>query len=282
MNDSFSTPFVRAVPLLLSLALLLGACQDSKTPPAAVGSEGKAPVESAAPVPEKAAAPTESAAAQEIAKTEPATSAEPAASKASGETAAVASKPEASPASTPMKKEEPAKEPGTEVITLGGGCFWCVEAVMLRLEGVVKVVSGYMGGHVENPTYEQICTKTTGHAEVVQVTFDPTRITLDEILDVFWQAHDPTTLNRQGADVGPQYRSAVFYHGPEQRNIAMQSMKKLDASGVYSDPAVTEITEASTFWVAEDYHQNYYELNKDKNPYCRVVISPKLKKLGME
>lgn len=182
---------------------------------------------------------------------------------------------------TPMKEGAPVAQ-GKEVITLGGGCFWCTEAVMERLEGVSDVVSGYMGGHVENPSYEQICTKTTGHAEVIQVTFDPGKITLDEILDVFWQAHDPTTLNRQGADTGPQYRSVIFYHTPEQRNIAMQSKAKLDASGAYENPSVTEIAEASKFWVAEDYHQDYYNLNKDSNPYCRVVISPKLKKLGME
>lgn len=153
---------------------------------------------------------------------------------------------------------------------------------MERLEGVTDVVSGYMGGHVDNPSYEQICTKTTGHAEVIQVTFDPAKISLEEILDVFWQAHDPTSLNRQGADTGPQYRSVIFYHTPEQRNVAMQSKSKLDASGMYENPSVTEISEASKFWVAEDYHQDYYNLNKDTNPYCRVVISPKLKKLGME
>ncbi len=181
----------------------------------------------------------------------------------------------------PMKEGQEAAK-GKEVATLGGGCFWCTEAVMERLEGVSDVVSGYMGGHVENPTYEQICTKTTGHAEVIEVTFDPSVISFEEILDVFWQAHDPTTLNQQGADRGPQYRSVIFYHSPEQRNIAMQSMKKLNESGAYSDPAVTEIVEASKFWVAEDYHQNYYELNKNSNPYCRAVISPKMKKLGFE
>ncbi len=179
-------------------------------------------------------------------------------------------------------KEGTSAAPNSEVITLGGGCFWCTEAVMERLEGVIDVVSGYMGGHVENPTYEQICTKTTGHAEVIQVSFDPSKIPLGEILDVFWQAHDPTTLDQQGADIGPQYRSVIFYHTPAQRQIATDSMRKLDASGAYPAPAVTEIAEAGKFWVAEDYHQNYYELNKDKNPYCRVVISPKLKKLGME
>lgn len=181
----------------------------------------------------------------------------------------------------PMK-EGKSLDTGKDSITLGGGCFWCTEAVMERLEGVTDVVSGYMGGELENPTYEQICTKTTGHIEVIEVTFDPAIITLQEILDVFWQAHDPTSMDQQGADGGPQYRSVVFYHSPEQRNVVTQSMKKLNESGMYSRPAVTEIREAAKFWVAEDYHQNYYELNKDKNPYCRVVISPKLKKLGME
>lgn len=186
-----------------------------------------------------------------------------------------------SPETKPMQ-EGTAVAKGMEQITLGGGCFWCTEAVIERLEGVTEVVSGYMGGHVENPTYEQIGTKTTGHAEVIQVTFDPAKIKLEEILDVFWQAHDPTTLNRQGADVGPQYRSVIFFHSPEQKNVAMQSKASLDASKVYEYPAVTEISEAAKFWVAEDYHQDYYDLNKEKNPYCRVVISPKLKKLGME
>lgn len=192
--------------------------------------------------------------------------------------------PETASPQNAMKEANNAAAPGKkqEVITLGGGCFWCVEAVMKRLDGVQSVVSGYMGGHVENPTYEQVCTKTTGHAEVVQVTFDPSVITLDEILDVFWQAHDPTTLNRQGNDVGPQYRSVIFYHSPEQRNVAVQSMKQLDESKAYESPAVTEIVEASAFWKAEDYHQDYYDQNKDSNPYCRLVISPKLKKLGME
>lgn len=169
-----------------------------------------------------------------------------------------------------------------ELATLGGGCFWCTEAVMERLVGVEDVVSGYMGGHVDNPTYAQITTKTTGHAEVIQISYNPDSISYEEILDVFWQAHDPTTLNQQGADKGPQYRSVIFYHSPQQKNLAEQSMKELNSSGTYPSPAVTEITEASTFWEADESHQDYYVKNKDKNPYCSIVISPKLKKLGME
>jgi peptide-methionine (S)-S-oxide reductase len=153
---------------------------------------------------------------------------------------------------------------------------------MERLAGVTEVVSGYMGGHVDNPTYEQICGKKTGHAEVIRITFDPAEISYAEILEVFWQAHDPTTPNQQGADRGPQYRSVIFTHSPEQEVIALESMRLFNASGRYADPAVTEIKEAATFWPGEAYHQGYYRLNKDKNPYCRAVISPKLKKLGLE
>ncbi|MEM1441435.1 MAG: peptide-methionine (S)-S-oxide reductase MsrA [Verrucomicrobiota bacterium] len=169
-----------------------------------------------------------------------------------------------------------------ETMTVGGGCFWCTEAVMQRMEGVVEVVSGYMGGHVANPTYEQICTAQTGHAEVIQIKFDPEIITYSELLDVFWQAHDPTTLNRQGNDRGPQYRSVIFTHSDEQQALAEKSKTELDASGSYSSPAVTEILEAETFWPAENYHQDYYQRNKNLNPYCQVVISPKMRKLGLE
>lgn len=168
------------------------------------------------------------------------------------------------------------------VATLGGGCFWCTEAVMERLEGVVDVVSGYMGGHVDHPTYEQVCGKRTGHVEVIRITFDPSIISYEEILEVFWQAHDPTTLDQQGGDHGPQYRSVIFTHGPEQWDLAHRSRELLDKSGLYPVPAVTVIAEASIFWPGEEYHQDYYRLNKNKNPYCRVVISPKLKKLGLE
>ncbi len=183
---------------------------------------------------------------------------------------------------TETKTEKKMDSDPATLATLGGGCFWCTEAIFENLEGVSDVRSGYMGGHVENPTYEQICTKTTGHAEVIQFRFDPDMISYEEILEAFWKAHDPTTLNRQGADRGPQYRSVIFYHTPEQKNIAEMSKKALDDSGMYDDPAVTEITEASTFWEAEDYHQDYYRLNKDRNPYCRAVISPKMRKFGFE
>jgi len=169
----------------------------------------------------------------------------------------------------------------TELATFGGGCFWCTEAVMERLEGVGDVKSGYMGGHVENPTYEQVCRKDTGHVEVIQLTYDPDKISYDELLDVFWQAHDPTTLDRQGEDRGPQYRSVIFTHTPDQKNRAELSKRALDESGKLSDPVVTEIREATTFWLAEANHQDFYRNNPNFG-YCRAVISPKLKKLGFE
>jgi peptide-methionine (S)-S-oxide reductase len=167
-----------------------------------------------------------------------------------------------------------------EIATVGGGCFWCTEAVMERLPGVTDVVSGYMGGHVSEPTYEQVCTKTTGHAEVIQVHFDPSQISYQEILEVFWQAHDPTTLDRQGADSGSQYRSVIFAHSDEQKQVAEESKAALDASGAYDSPAVTEITAASDFWEAEKEHQDFYRLNPNFG-YCRAVIHPKLQKLKM-
>ena len=170
---------------------------------------------------------------------------------------------------------------GTDKITLGAGCFWCTEAVLERVEGVKSAVSGYMGGHVENPTYRQVVTGETGHAEVAQIHFDPKVISLKEVLDIFWLMHDPTTLNRQGADVGTQYRSAIYYHSNEQKKVAEKSIAKLTESGKFADPIVTEVTQASTFYTAEDYHQEYYELNKNAG-YCRFVIHPKLKKLGFE
>tara|TARA_B100000900_G_C20548878_1_gene703833 strand:- start:886 stop:1491 length:606 start_codon:yes stop_codon:yes gene_type:complete len=170
---------------------------------------------------------------------------------------------------------------GTDKITLGAGCFWCTEAVLERVEGVKSAVSGYMGGHVENPTYRQVVTGETGHAEVAQIHFDPKVVSLEEVLDIFWLMHDPTTLNRQGADVGTQYRSAIYYHSNEQKKVAEKSIAKLTESGKFADPIVTEVTQASTFYTAEDYHQEYYELNKNAG-YCRFVIHPKLKKLGFE
>jgi peptide-methionine (S)-S-oxide reductase len=174
-----------------------------------------------------------------------------------------------------------AGESKLESITLGAGCFWCTEAVMQRVEGVKSAVSGYMGGHVENPTYRQVVTGETGHAEVAKVTFDPSVTSLEELLDIFWLMHDPTTLNRQGADVGTQYRSAIFYNNDEQKRIAEASIAKLTAAKTYADPIVTEVTPIETFYPAEDYHQEYYELNKNAG-YCRYVIHPKLKKLGFE
>jgi peptide-methionine (S)-S-oxide reductase len=166
---------------------------------------------------------------------------------------------------------------GMDTITLGAGCFWCVEAVFAELKGVQSVTSGYMGGHVKNPSYREVCNGTTGHAEVARLVYDPKVVSLDGILEVFWQTHDPTTLNRQGADVGTQYRSAIFYHNDEQRAIAEGYKKKLDESGAFRGPIVTEIVPASTFYAAEDYHQNYYALNGEQG-YCQMVIRPKLDK----
>jgi peptide-methionine (S)-S-oxide reductase len=171
-------------------------------------------------------------------------------------------------------------QPGVhEKATFGGGCFWCVEAVLQRIEGVVSVTSGYAGGFVHNPTYEQVCTGETGHAEVVQVEFDPRLVSYEELLDVFWQAHDPTTLNQQGADVGTQYRSVIFTANEAQKKIAEASRRKQQKN--WHDPIVTEILPLETFWKAEDYHQNYYN-NHTSAGYCRVVISPKLRKLKLD
>jgi peptide-methionine (S)-S-oxide reductase len=164
-----------------------------------------------------------------------------------------------------------------ETTTLGGGCFWCVEAIYQDVKGVHSVVSGYAGGHVKNPTYEQVCTKTTGHAEVTQLAFDPDVISFEDILYIFWRTHDPTTLNRQGADVGPQYRSVIFYHDDEQKRIAEKSKAETDASNLWKDPIVTEISPITEFYKAEDYHQNFYRSNPYQ-PYCRAVIDPKVRK----
>jgi len=165
-----------------------------------------------------------------------------------------------------------------EIATFGAGCFWCIEAVFQKLKGVRTVVPGYAGGEVENPTYQQICTGATGHAEVAQIAFDPDVISFEELLSVFWRTHDPTTLNRQGADVGTQYRSVVFYHGEEQRAIAEKSKQKTDAAGLWPDPIVTEIAPLTNYYEAEDTHHNYYLLNPEQS-YCLMVIDPKIRKL---
>ncbi len=162
--------------------------------------------------------------------------------------------------------------------TFGGGCFWCIEAVYQELQGVYKVTSGYSGGRKENPTYKEISTGLTGHAEVIQIDFDPQQISFAVLLEVFWKTHDPTTLNRQGADVGTQYRSVVFYQNDEQKNLAEEYKKKLNAAGAFSDPIVTKISPLEKFYPAEDYHQNYYAQN-GRQPYCRAVIAPKVEKV---
>jgi len=164
-----------------------------------------------------------------------------------------------------------------EVATLGGGCFWCVEAVYNQLIGVDSAISGYMGGHVDNPTYEQVCSKTTGHAEVVNVSFDTDIISFEDILNIFFTIHDPTTLNRQGNDVGPQYRSGIWYHSDEQKRIAEDTIRRIEKEGLYRDRIVTEVTRASTFWVAEAYHQDYF-VNNPRSGYCAYVIAPKVAK----
>ncbi len=168
--------------------------------------------------------------------------------------------------------------PVVEKATFANGCFWCTEAVFEELDGVISATSGYIGGKVENPNYKQVCTGTTGHAEALEIVYDPAKITFDELLAVFWETHDPTTLNRQGADVGTQYRSGVFYHNPEQKEKAEKYRTELDKSGAFDKPIVTEITAASKFYPAEDYHQQYFELNGNSNPYCQMVIRPKLDK----
>lgn len=164
-----------------------------------------------------------------------------------------------------------------EKATLGAGCFWCVEAVFDQLNGVENVQSGYSGGHIKNPAYKEVCTGRTGHAEVVQITYNPEVISFEEILEVFWTVHDPTTLNRQGADVGTQYRSAIFYHNEQQKEIAEAYIKQLDAAATFDNPIVTEVTKFENFYPAENYHNNYYEHNGDQ-PYCRMVVRPKVNK----
>lgn len=164
-----------------------------------------------------------------------------------------------------------------ETATFGNGCFWCTEAIFKSLKGVETVESGYSGGKIKNPTYREVCSGLTGHAEVIQITFDPSVITYDELLEVFWETHDPTTPNRQGADVGTQYRSAVFYHTPEQKQAAEKYKAELNRQNVYNKPVVTEITAFDKFYKAEDYHQNYYANNPTQG-YCQIVIVPKLEK----
>jgi peptide-methionine (S)-S-oxide reductase len=165
-----------------------------------------------------------------------------------------------------------------EVATLGGGCFWCTEAIFDQLKGVEKVESGYSGGKIPNPSYEDVCTGSTGHAESIQITFNPKQISFKEILQIFFTTHDPTTLNRQGADVGTQYRSAIFYHNPEQENVAKEVIKETNTAKVWKKPIVTEVVPFKAFYKAEDYHQEYFK-NNSRQPYCQVVIAPKIVKL---
>jgi peptide-methionine (S)-S-oxide reductase len=166
----------------------------------------------------------------------------------------------------------------TQIATLANGCFWCTEAIFKRLKGVKSVLPGYSGGVVENASYDEVCTGKTGHAESIQIEFDPTVIPYEKILDVFWHTHDPTTLNRQGNDVGTQYRSAIFYHDQKQKELAEKSKRDLEKAGVYKNPIVTEITPFKNFYVAEEYHKDYYEKHQDA-PYCSFVINPKVHKL---
>lgn len=177
-----------------------------------------------------------------------------------------------------MKTDSSTPTKNTELATFGAGCFWCVEAVFQQLDGVIKVESGYSGGDVENPTYREVCNGDTGHAEVCQITYDPTKVTFDELLEVFWKTHDPTTLNRQGNDIGTQYRSAIFYHNDEQRELAEKYKQELNAAQAFGRPVVTEITPYSKFYKAEDYHQNYFNDNSQQG-YCRAIIQPKVDKV---
>jgi len=188
------------------------------------------------------------------------------------------------PAKPAMSETKPAAVPevpaGAATATLGAGCYWCIEAAFKQFEGVHSVTSGFMGGTVKNPTYEQVTTGETGHAEVVHVVFDPEKISYGKVLEWFWKLHDPTTLNRQGNDIGTQYRSVIFCHSDEQKKTAEASKKA--AASMFVDPIVTEITEASEFYPAPEFHQDYYFQNKSKNPYCKFVIEPKLKKLKLD
>lgn len=184
---------------------------------------------------------------------------------------------EPNPADEPNEIDQPNQEQETEVATFGAGCFWCVEAVFQEVDGVLSVESGYSGGAVDNPSYEQVCMGTTGHAEVCQIMFDPAIVSYDELLEVFWMTHDPTTLNRQGADQGTQYRSAVFYHDQRQKELAEGYKQKLEDSGAWQDPIVTEVTPLDKYFPADNGHQNYFRLNPNRQ-YCQFVIQPKLEK----
>jgi len=172
---------------------------------------------------------------------------------------------------------EPKNIKNMDTATFGSGCFWCTEAIFQQVSGVKKVISGYSGGHVVNPSYKEVCTGRTGHAEVIQVVYNPDEINYEELLEIFWKTHDPTTLNRQGNDIGTQYRSVIFYHNEEQREKAEYYKKELDTSGIYDQPIVTEISPYENFFEAEDYHQDYYSENP-RQPYCTFVIQPKLEK----
>lgn len=167
---------------------------------------------------------------------------------------------------------------GMKIATFANGCFWCTEAIFSELKGVTNVTSGYTGGQTENPTYKEVCSGNTGHAECLQITYDPGVISFDELLEVFWKTHDPTTLNRQGGDVGTQYRSGIFYHDEEQRVLAEKYKAELDNSGAYENPIVTEITAFTKFYPAEAYHQEYFANNENANPYCKLVVRPKVDK----
>lgn len=191
-------------------------------------------------------------------------------------TLAIMSRPmNATPSPTPSSVSQK-----TATATFGGGCFWCMDAVYQYVPGIIKITSGFAGGTTDHPTYEQVCTGRTGHAEVIQITYDPAKVSYNQLLDLFWKAHDPTTLNRQGADSGTQYRSIILTSSPEEASEAEASKKKAQAQ--FPDPIVTEIVPLKTFYPAEEYHQDYYQNNKDRNPYCQVVIAPKLRKLGLE
>jgi methionine-S-sulfoxide reductase len=195
----------------------------------------------------------------------------------STESTAMATEPQA----RPIESASLADSAKLEKATFGSGCFWCTEAVFQNLRGVTAVVSGYSGGHVENPSYDDVCNGTTGHAEVIQVTYNPAEISYDELLKVFWQTHDPTTPNQQGHDIGTQYRSAVFYHTDEQRQTAEAYKKQLDAAKTFAKPIVTEITPFKNFYAADKYHQNYFNLNPSQG-YCQFVIRPKVEKFNKE